>query len=114
MQNECDVKSIAEKIEKMQKLQEAIDRKTKDAQAYKKSNEWLVSIMKFGIIAVTVFFVSCAIILGFTIVNVPNRYFDYESGIVRETVTESSTMNAGDNGVIVNKSSGNTATTGAK
>lgn len=103
--SDSDIKIIEQKVQKMEEMQKQIDRKTKDAKAYRENNERLEKIIKYGIICIVIFFSVVAI--GITATVISQQYFDYERGIEREITREVNSIESGDNGVIINKSSNN-------
>jgi hypothetical protein len=105
--SDSDVKIIEQKVQKMEEMQKQIDRKTKDAKAYRENNERLEKIIKYGIICIVIFFSVVAIAIGITATVISQQYFDYERGIEREITREVNSIESGDNGVIINKSSNN-------
>lgn len=62
--DEKELLELEKKVEEMKEMQLEIDRKTKDAAAYKKSNEWLVSIIKCSVISLAVFLSVLVAIMG--------------------------------------------------
>lgn len=105
--SDSDIKIIEQKVQKMEEMQKQIDRKTKDAKAYRENNERLEKIIKYGIICIVIFFSVVAIAIGITATVISQQYFDYERGIEREITREVNSIESGDNGVIINKSSNN-------
>lgn len=105
--SDSDIKLIEQKVQKMEEMQKQIDRKTKDAKAYRENNERLEKIIKYGIICIVIFFSVVAIAIGITATVISQQYFDYERGIEREITREVNSIESGDNGVIINKSSNN-------
>lgn len=105
--SDSDIKLIEQKVQKMEEMQKQIDRKTKDAKAYRENNERLEKIIKYGIICIVIFFSVVAIAIGITATVISQQYFDYERGIEREITREVNSIKSGDNGVIINKSSNN-------
>lgn len=105
--SDSDVKIIEQKVQKMEEMQKQIDRKTKDAKAYRENNERLEKIIKYGIICIVIFFSVVAIAIGITATVISQQYFDYERGIEREITREVNSIESGDNGVIIDKSSNN-------
>lgn len=105
--SDSDIKIIEQKVQKMEEMQKQIDRKTKDAKAYRENNERLEKIIKYGIICIVIFFSVVAIAIGITATVISQQYFDYERGIEREITGEVNSIESGDNGVIINKSSNN-------
>lgn len=105
--SDSDIKIIEQKVQKMEEMQKQIDRKTKDAKAYRENNERLEKIIKYGIICIVIFFSVVAIAIGITATVISQQYFDYERGIEREITREVNSIEPGDNGVINNKSSNN-------
>lgn len=105
--SDSDIKIIEQKVQKMEEMQKQIDRKTKDAKAYRENNERLEKIIKYGIICIVIFFSVVAIAIGITATVISQQYFDYERGIKREITREVNSIESGDNGVIINKSSNN-------
>lgn len=105
--SDSDIKIIEQKVQKMEEMQKQIDRKTKDAKAYRENNERLEKIIKYGIICIVIFFSVVAIAIGITATVISQQYFDYERGIEREITREDNSIESGDNGVIINKSSNN-------
>lgn len=105
--SDSDIKIIEQKVQKMEEMQKQIDRKTKDAKAYRENNERLEKIIKYGIICIVIFFSVVAIAIGITATVILQQYFDYERGIEREITREVNSIESGDNGVIINKSSNN-------
>lgn len=105
--SDSDIKIIEQKVQKMEEMQKQIDRKTKDAKAYRENNERLEKIIKYGIICIVIFFSVVAIAIGITATVISQQYFDYERGIEREITREVNSIESGDNGVINNKSSNN-------
>lgn len=105
--SDSDIKIIEQKVQKMEEMQKQIDRKTKDAKAYRENNERLEKIIKYGIICIVIFFSVVAIAIGITATVISQQYFDYERGIEREITREVNSNKSGDNGVIINKSSNN-------
>lgn len=105
--SDSDIKLIEQKVQKMEEMQKQIDRKTKDAKAYRENNERLEKIIKYGIICIVIFFSVVAIAIGITATVISQQYFDYERGIEREITREVNSIESGDNGVITNKSSNN-------
>lgn len=105
--SDSDIKTIEQKVQKMEEMQKQIDRKTKDAKAYRENNERLEKIIKYGIICIVIFFSVVAIAIGITATVISQQYFDYERGIEREITREVNSIESGDNGVIINKSSNN-------
>lgn len=105
--SDSDIKIIEQKVQKMEEMQKQIDRKTKDAKAYRENNERLEKIIKYGIICIVIFFSVVAIAIGITATVISQQYFDYERGIEREITREANSIKSGDNGVIINKSSNN-------
>lgn len=106
--DEKELLELEKKVEEMKEMQLEIDRKTKDVAAYKKSNEWLVSIIKCSVISLAVFLSVLVAIMGLTIMHVTTEHFDYEQGITREYTTETNSVESGDNGIMFYKSNGNT------
>lgn len=105
--SDSDIKIIEQKVQKMEEMQKQIDRKTKDAKAYRENNERLEKIIKYGIICIVIFFSVVAIAIGITATVISQQYFDYARGIEREITREVNSIESGDNGVIINKSSNN-------
>lgn len=105
--SDSDIKIIEQKVQKMEEMQKQIDRKTKDAKAYRENNERLEKIIKYGVICIVIFFSVVAIAIGITATVISQQYFDYERGIEREITREVNSIESGDNGVINNKSSNN-------
>lgn len=105
--SDSDIKIIEQKVQKMEEMQKQIDRKTKDAKAYRENNERLEKIIKYGIICIVIFFSVVAIAIGITATVISQQYFDYERGIERKITREANSIESGDNGVIINKSSNN-------
>lgn len=105
--SDSDIKLIEQKVQKMEEMQKQIDRKTKDAKAYRENNERLEKIIKYGIICIVIFFSVVAIAIGITATVISQQYFDYERRIEREITREVNSIESGDNGVIINKSSNN-------
>lgn len=105
--SDSDIKIIEQKVQKMEEMQKQIDRKTKDAKAYRENNERLEKIIKYGIICIVIFFSVVAIAIGITATVISQQYFDYKRGIEREITREVNSIEPGDNGVIINKSSNN-------
>lgn len=105
--SDSDIKIIEQKVQKMEEMQKQIDRKTKDAKAYRENNERLEKIIKYGIICIVIFFSVVAIAIGITATVISQQYFDYERGIERGITREVNSIESGDNGVIINKSSNN-------
>lgn len=105
--SDSDIKIIEQKVQKMEEMQKQIDRKTKDAKAYRENNERLEKIIKYGIICIVIFFSVVAIAIGITATVISQQYFDYERGIEREITREVNSIESGDNRVIINKSSNN-------
>lgn len=105
--SDSDIKIIEQKVQKMEEMQKQIDRKTKDAKAYRENNERLEKIIKYGVICIVIFFSVVAIAIGITATVISQQYFDYERGIEREITREVNSIESGDNGVIINKSSNN-------
>lgn len=105
--SDSDIKLIEQKVQKMEEMQKQIDRKTKDAKAYRENNERLEKIIKYGIICIVIFFSVVAIAIGITATVISQQYFDYERGIEREITREVNSIESGDNGVIIDKSSNN-------
>lgn len=105
--SDSDIKLIEQKVQKMEEMQKQIDRKTKDAKAYRENNERLEKIIKYGIICIVIFFSVVAIAIGITATVISQQCFDYERGIEREITREVNSIESGDNGVIINKSSNN-------
>lgn len=103
--SDSDIKIIEQKVQKMEEMQKQIDRKTKDAKAYRENNERLEKIIKYGIICIVIFFSVVAIAIGITATVISQQYFDYVRGIEREITREVNSIESGDNGVIINKSS---------
>lgn len=105
--SDSDIKIIEQKVQKMEEMQKQIDRKTKDAKAYRENNERLEKIIKYGIICIVIFFSVVAIAIGITATVISQQYFDYERGIERKITREVNSIESGDNGVIIDKSSNN-------
>lgn len=105
--SDSDIKIIEQKVQKMEEMQKQIDMKTKDAKAYRENNERLEKIIKYGIICIVIFFSVVAIAIGITATVISQQYFDYERGIEREITREVNSIESGDNGVIIDKSSNN-------
>lgn len=105
--SDSDIKIIEQKVQKMEEMQKQIDRKTKDAKAYRENNERLEKIIKYGIICIVIFFSVVAIAIGITATVISQQYLDYERVIEREITREVNSIESGDNGVIINKSSNN-------
>lgn len=105
--SDSDIKIIEQKVQKMEEMQKQIDRKTKDAKAYRENNERLEKIIKYGVICIVIFFSVVAIAIGITATVISQQYFDYERRIEREITREVNSIKSGDNGVIINKSSNN-------
>lgn len=105
--SDSDIKIIEQKVQKMEEMQKQIDRKTKDAKAYRENNERLEKIIKYGVICIVIFFSVVAIAIGITATVISQQYFDYERGIKREITREVNSIESGDNGVIIDKSSNN-------
>ena len=105
--SDSDIKIIEQKVQKMEEMQKQIDRKTKDAKVYRENNERLEKIIKYGIICIVIFFSVVAIAIGITATVISQQYFDYERGIEREITRKVNSIESGDNGVIINKSSNN-------
>lgn len=101
--SDSDIKIIEQKVQKMEEMQKQIDRKTKDAKAYRENNERLEKIIKYGIICIVIFFSVVAIAIGITATVISQQYFDYERGIEREITREVNSIESGDNGVIIKK-----------
>lgn len=89
--SDSDIKIIEQKVQKMEEMQKQIDRKTKDAKAYRENNERLEKIIKYGIICIVIFFSVVVIAIGITATVISQQYFDYESSnilITREELKE--------------------------
>ena len=99
-------KKLYEYLDKVEKAQEELDRKTQRAEVYREYNIKLFSIIKIGIIGFIVFLTLSVFILGSSAVLITQEYFNYEQNISRSVTTETDDISTGGNGMIFNRSNG--------
>lgn len=99
-------KKLYEYLDKVEKAQEELDRKTQRAEVYREYNIKLFNIIKIGIIGFIVFLTLSVFILGSSAVLITQEYFNYEQNISRSVTTETDDISTGGNGMIFNRSNG--------
>lgn len=102
---ENELKTIQKQLDQLEELQNKLDKKTKDAEAYKQSNEHLVNIIKLLIGCILIICISFFITLAYTNQKYASGVYGdlaklLENGMI-ETTTETTTMESGENGVII-------------
>lgn len=80
--------------------QQEIDKKTKDAEAYKLNNEKLTKIVKYVVAGFVIMFLSALLLIGYTI----HKYYQYESNTITTTEHRMKEFNTDGGGVIINES----------
>lgn len=100
--------AIEQELNKMEMLQEKLDRKVKDAAVYKDVNEKLVSIIKIAFICVVLVVAIFSTALVITYSKAQQNLCDFLSNgsLCPEQTAEE--MVAGDNGIILNDISDST------
>ena len=104
--NSDQEKKLYEYLDKVEKAQEELDRKTQRAEVYREYNIKLFSIIKIGIIGFIVFLTLSVCILSGSAVLITQEYFNYEQNISRSVTTETDDISTGGNGMIFNRSNG--------
>lgn len=98
--NSDQEKKLYEYLDKVEKAQEELDRKTQRAEVYREYNIKLFNIIKIGIIGFIVFLTLSVFILGGSVVLITEEYFNYEQNISRSVTTETDDISTGGNGMI--------------
>lgn len=100
--------TIEQELNKMEMLQEKLDRKVKDAAVYKDVNEKLVSIIKIAFICVVLIVAIFSTALVITYSKAQQNLCDFLSGDSLCSEQTAEEMVARDNGVILNDISDST------
>lgn len=97
-------KDVLEKIEQLTQIlsskQQEIEKKTKDAEAYKISNDKLTKIVKYVVTGFLIMFLSAMLLLGYTV----HKYYQHESQTITTTEEHVREFNTDNGGVIINES----------
>lgn len=99
---QSEINKIHEEIEKLEALQNKLDRKTKDAAAYKENNAQLISLLKFSFVAIIICIVIFCVTLLVSFNKSQKDFYNWISGSTVKTITEKEDMTASDNGVVLN------------
>lgn len=97
-----EINNLQEQLKKLEEIQNKLDRKTKDAAAYRDSNIQLIRLVKFSFIVIVI----CILIFCTTLLMSFNKsqkdLYNWISGSTIENVQEVEDMKATENGVILN------------
>ena len=99
---QSEINKIHEEIQKLESLQDKLDKKTRDAAAYKENNAQLVSLLKFSLVVLVICIVIFCVTLLMTFNKFQKDFYNWISDSTIETVTEKEDMTADNNGVILN------------
>lgn len=99
---QSEINKLHEELQKLEEVQNRIDRKTKDAAAYKESNIQLINLLKFSFVAIVLCVAIFCITLLFTFDKSQKDLYNWISGSTIETVEETEDMSTSDNGIILN------------
>lgn len=89
---------ILSKVEILEKIQQDLDRKTKDAEAYRDMNNKICSVLNKMIIAIVIMFLLSGLFCGYCV----HRLYSFESSIDRECVMSTEQIDAGEGGILIN------------
>lgn len=89
---------ILSKLDTLEKLQQDLDRKTKDAEAYRDINGKICSILNKMIIAMVIMVLISGLVCGYCV----NRMYAFESSMDTECVMSTEEMDSGEGGVLIN------------
>lgn len=100
-----ELNDIKNQLEQLESLQKKLDKKTKDAEAYKQNNKQLIDVIKLLIVGIIIICISFFVTLSYAHQRYTSGLYKdltklLENGTI-ETVTETTTMESGDNGVII-------------
>lgn len=96
---EQNIEKLMEAVNALSARQELLDKKTRDAEAWKEINGRIMKLLKLIIVSFAAVLVCISIVIGFVVISVTNQAFDSRMRTTSETISEE--MNAGDNGVII-------------
>lgn len=99
---------ILVQLKHLDEMQIKLDKRTKDAQAYKDCFNISQRNTRLLLISFTVILVSLFAFTGITALGVVNKYLNYEATVSRVVTTETDDMSVSNGGTIINDSS-NTA-----
>ena len=102
---EVNVEDALKKLERLESIQDDLDRKSKDAEQYKLMNNRLLGLIKFGMVC----FALVLAVIALSVAFIVDSYFDYEASFITGTSSVSESMETGDNGILIN-GDGNTQT----
>lgn len=89
---------ILSKLDMLEKVQKDLDRKTKDAEAYKDINSKVCSILNKMIIAMVIVVLISGLVCGYCV----NRMYAFQSSIDTECIMSTEEMDSGDGGILIN------------
>lgn len=97
---ELDLESLNQKLDKLQEMQEKVDRKTKDAEYYRQMNHRLLNVIKVAFIC----FCICFCFVVFMAAMTFDRFSDklLSGTVTTETVTSTEEMSTSSGGVLIN------------
>lgn len=102
---EVSIEEAMRALERLEHTQEQLDRKTKDSEQYRLMYNRLVGLFKFTIVSFALVLAVIALSAAFIV----DSYFGHESSFITGTSSVSESMEAGDNGILIN-GDGNTQT----
>lgn len=94
---------ILSKLEMLEEVQQNLDRKTKDAEAYRDINNKICGILNKMIIAIVIVVIISSFVCGYCI----NRMHNLECYTDKQVVSSTEQIESGDGGVIINGNGNN-------
>lgn len=94
---------ILSKLEMLEEVQQKLDRKTKDAEAYRDINNQICGIMNKMIVSIVIVVIISAFVCGYCI----NRMHNLECCTDKQVVSSTEQIESGDGGVIINGNGNN-------
>lgn len=89
---------ILSKLDMLEKVQKDLDRKTKDAEAYRDINSKVCSILNKMIIAMVIVVLISGLVCGYCV----NRMYAFQSSIDTECIMSTEETDSGDGGILIN------------
>lgn len=99
---------ILSQLKHLDEMQTKLDKRTKDAQAYKDCFNISQRNIKLLIISFTIMLISLFAFTGITTLGVVNKYLNYEATISRVITTKTDDVSVSNGGIIINDSSNTT------
>ena len=87
---QSEINKLHEELEKLEEVQNRIDRKTRDAAAYKESNIQLINLLKFSFVAIVLCVAIFCVTLLFNFVEETDDMSTSDNGIILNDVSNSS------------------------